>query len=166
MNLMIDRILQLPWGWAFLTLWIIVMGRANATYWIGRSITAGTSHTRWAKVLNSSSYARAQRMAERWGIFAVPLSFVTVGLQSLVQLSAGIGRMPLHLYLPAVSVGCAIWATIYSTVGLAIFATWLNAGGGWAIAVIAIGIAGLITLGRRQLSHDNHDDLSQPNPSV
>ena len=118
---MIDRILALPWGWAFLFLWVSVMGRANGTYWIGRAVAAGTGRTRWAGVLTSAAYARAQHLAERWGVLAVPLSFLTVGTQSLVQLSAGVSRMPLRLYLPAVSVGCAIWAAIYSTVGLAVF---------------------------------------------
>jgi len=44
---MIDRILALPWGWAFLFLWVSVMGRANGTYWIGRAVAAGTGRTRW-----------------------------------------------------------------------------------------------------------------------
>lgn len=149
---MIDRILALPWGWAFLFLWVSVMGRANGTYWIGRAVAAGTGRTRWAGVLTSAAYARAQHLAERWGVLAVPLSFLTVGTQSLVQLSAGVSRMPLRLYLPAVSVGCAIWAAIYSTVGLAVFATWMEAGGWWAVAVVVALAALIISLRRRSAS--------------
>lgn len=147
---MIDRVLALPWGWAFLFLWVSVMGRANATYWIGRAVAAGTGRTRWAGVLTSAAYARARHLAERWGVLAVPLSFLTVGTQSLVQLSAGVSRMPLRLYLPAVSVGCAIWAALYSTVGLAVFATWMEAGGWWATAVVLALAALVISLRRRR----------------
>ena len=145
----IDRILALPWEWAFLFLWVSVMGRANGTYWIGRAVAAGTGRTRWASVLSSPAYARAQALAEQWGVLAVPLSFLTVGTQSLVQLSAGVSRMPLRLYLPAVSLGCALWAAIYSTVGLAVFATWVKAGGWWAIAAVVALAAAVIVVRRR-----------------
>ena len=63
-------------------------------------------------------------MAQRWGVLAVPLSFLTIGVQTFVQLSAGVTRMPLRLYLPAVAVGCAMWAAVYATVGLAVFLAW------------------------------------------
>ena len=43
---MIDRILALPWGWAFLFLWVSVMGRANGTYWIGRETASHTEPPR------------------------------------------------------------------------------------------------------------------------
>ncbi len=147
---MIDRVLDLPWAWAFLFLWVSVMGRANGTYWIGRAVAAGTGRTRWARLLDSPAYDRAQRLAEQWGVLAVPVSFMTVGVQTFVQLWAGVSRMPLRLYLPAVSLGCAIWAAIYSTVGLAVFATWVEAGGWWAIAVVITLAVLVVSLRRRR----------------
>ena len=59
--------------------------------------------------------------------------------------------MPLRLYLPAVMVGSAIWATIYATVGLAVFAAWIGAGGGWAVAAV-VAVAALV-LWRRSREH-------------
>lgn len=147
---MLDRILALPLGWAFAALWVIVMCRANATYWVGRSIVAGTGRTRFAAVLDSAMYDRARRLTERWGILAVPLSFATVGVQTCVQLWAGVSRMPLRLYLPAVATGCVLWAGIYATVGLAVFAAWVGAGGGWAIAGIVAVAAAVITWRHRR----------------
>lgn len=139
-----ERILELPWIWAFSVLWVAVMFRANLIFWIGRGIAAGTGRSRFASLLDSPMYALAQRLAARWGIIVVPLSFLTVGLQSFVQLSAGVSRMPLRRYLPALAVGGVIWAALYSTVGLALFHTWMKAGGGWALAALVAVIAVMI----------------------
>lgn len=150
MSDVIDRILTLPWGLAFAALWAGVMLRANATYWIGRGIAAGTAHSRWSALLATPTYARAQALYERWGVLAVPVSFCTVGVQSLVQVAAGATRMPLTRYLPSVAVGCAIWAALYSTVGLALIATWLEAGGAWALTVALLLAAGVAWLRLRR----------------
>lgn len=148
---MIDRVLELPLGAAVALLWLGVMVRANTTYWIGRGLAAGTVRTRWAGMLDSPMYATAQRMARRWGVLAVPLSFLTVGVQTFVQLSAGVARMPLRLYLPAVAAGCLMWAVAYATVGLAVVATWLEAGGGWALLAGAVALA-VVVVARRRLA--------------
>lgn len=155
---MMERILELPWVYAFAFLWVVVMCRANGTYWIGRGIAAGTGRTRWAKLLDSPTYGLAQRLAARWGIIVVPLSFLTVGLQSFVQLSAGVSQMPLRRYLPAVSIGCVIWAALYSTVGLAVFYTWVRAGGLWALGGLALLLA-IIAFVRSRLRCRIEDEL-------
>jgi membrane protein DedA with SNARE-associated domain len=46
------------------------------------------------------------------------LSFLTVGFQTLANLAAGVGKMPLRRYLPALVLGGLIWAVLYATVGL------------------------------------------------
>lgn len=135
---MIDRILELPWGWAVAALWVIVMGRANGSYWVGRGITAGTSRTRWARLLESRTYISSAAIAERWGPVAVTLSFLTVGAQTCVQVWAGVTRMPLRLYLPAVALGSVIWAVLYATVGLAVFRVWAERGGLWALGLLVL----------------------------
>ena len=65
---------------------------------------------------------RAQRLSARLGIVAVPLSFLTIGVQTAINFSAGFTLMPLRRYLPAVIVGCLLWALLYSTVGMVGFA--------------------------------------------
>ena len=67
-------------------------------------------------------FARMQQMVERWGAPVVALSFLTVGIQTLVNLAAGVMRMPLRRYLPALTVGAILWAFLYATVGFATFA--------------------------------------------
>lgn len=132
---------SLPFGLAYVGLFLGAMLRANTTYWIGRGIARGAEHSRFKHFLEGPIYERAQRFTERWGIFAVPLSFLTVGIQTAVNASAGMGRMSLKRYLPAVTVGCLIWALIYSTVGMAVVLAWLELGWQWVVATaIVLGI--------------------------
>lgn len=98
-------------------LFVIVMLRANGTYWLGRGMTAGAEHTRLAKLLRSKHYANATRWLNRWGAPAISLSFLTIGIQTVINLAAGVTRMPLRRYLPAVAVGGLLWAFLYGTVG-------------------------------------------------
>jgi membrane protein DedA with SNARE-associated domain len=52
------------------------------------------------------------------------LSFLTVGLQTLINLAAGLTKMPLRRYAPALVLGSVIWAFLYASVGFASFAAW------------------------------------------
>lgn len=138
-------------------LWVIVNLRANATYWLGRGITFGASRTRFAKVVDGPMMARAEKFTARWGIFAVPLSFLTIGVQTAVNLTAGLTRMPLRRYIPSVMVGGVLWAVLYGTIGLAAFWTALVAASrvGWplVIGVIVIILAAVWYLRRYKRKH-------------
>jgi membrane protein DedA with SNARE-associated domain len=106
----VDQIMSLPFGVALAALFAIVMIRVNATYWIGRGAVAGFSHTRFGGSLQGPKAARAQALIQRWGPYAVVLSFLTIGLQTAINLAAGAARMPVRRYLPAAIVGSVIWA--------------------------------------------------------
>jgi membrane protein DedA with SNARE-associated domain len=129
-----DWLRDAPFGWAYLFLFCGAMLRANSTYWIGRGLAAGVRHSRFEHFLEGPIYQRARRFMARWGVFAVPLSFLTVGIQTAVNASAGISRMPLVKYLPAVVAGCLMWALIYATVGMAVIYAWLALGWQWIVA--------------------------------
>ena len=109
---------NLPYRLTILALFCIVMIRSNGTYWIGRGIVAGTSHTRWRRVLETRPYRMGSSWLNRWGPPAVTLSFLVIGLQTMVNLAAGVARMPMRRYLPAVIVGCTVWAFIWGTGGI------------------------------------------------
>ena len=47
------------------------------------------------------------------------VSFLTVGLQTVVNAAAGLIRMPWIRYTVAMLIGCIAWAAIYATVGIA-----------------------------------------------
>lgn len=49
-----DRLSDLPLGWTLLAFWCLAMTRSNGAYWIGRGIAAGTSMSRFAKLLDLS----------------------------------------------------------------------------------------------------------------
>jgi membrane protein DedA with SNARE-associated domain len=133
----LDQLLELPFEAAVAALFAIVLCRTNGTYWLGRGLAAGYGKTRWAKHSRPGRLARARRLIERWGPFAVVLTFLTVGLQTTVNLAAGMARMPLRYYIPATVAGSAAWAFIYATVGLAAVELVLEnaAASPWAWAV-------------------------------
>jgi len=135
-----------PFGVVVLALFVIVMLRANGTYWVGRALAAGARRSRWEKLLESRHYATGARWLNRWGAPAVSLSFLTIGIQTMVNLAAGVARMPLRRYLPAVSVGCLLWAFMYGTVGfigwVAVAALWERSPG-LTVALLALAVAGV-----------------------
>ncbi|HET9873894.1 MAG TPA: VTT domain-containing protein [Propionibacteriaceae bacterium] len=112
-----DFVDGLPFPLAVTVLFVIVFLRANATYWAGRAAHAGAGRTRARRLLHSDAFATAQRLVDRWGAPVISFSFLTIGFQTVVNLAAGVTRMPLRHYLPAVTVGCTLWAFIYATVG-------------------------------------------------
>ena len=142
-----------PFGVVVLALFVIVMLRANGTYWLGRALAAGARRSRWEKLLESRHYATGARWLNRWGPPAVSLSFLTIGIQTMVNLAAGVAQMPLRRYLPAVTVGCVLWAFMYGTVG---FIGWMAVAALWqrspalTVALLTVAVAGVVwALARR-----------------
>ena len=138
---MMDSIVSLPFVWAFLILFVIVMLRSNGTYWAGRALAAGGRKTKLQKHLDSPAVVRAEKIIARWGAPAVSVSFLTIGIQTAVNMSAGLGRMPLSRYIPATVVGSIAWACIYATIGLAAFDAALAAAAGSPLALIVSVVA-------------------------
>lgn len=142
-----------PFAVVVSALFVIVMLRANGTYWLGRALAAGARRSRWERLLESKHYAAGAQWLNRWGAPAVSLSFLTIGIQTMVNLAAGVAQMPLRRYLPAVTVGCVLWAFMYGTVG---FIGWLAVEALWGrspaltLALVALAAAGIIwALARR-----------------
>lgn len=106
-------------------LFCIVFIRAGATYAAGRGLIAGMSHTRWAARAQGERHQRAMQLVAGYGAPVVALCFLTVGLQTLILLSAGGLRMPLNRFLPALVVGSAMWSLLYGTVGFVGFELWM-----------------------------------------
>ena len=146
---MLERIHSLPYPWVFLFFWCLAMMRSHTMYWIGRGITAGTARTRWVSLLESPVYARAQAWSARWGVLAVPVSFLTVGIQSVIQLSAGVARMPLRHYVAATAAGAIAWAAVYTTIGMAILSAWLTGPTGRLICLLMLTALALVVVIRR-----------------
>ena len=155
---MLDTLAALPFWQAFVALWAIVMARSNATYWLGRGAIAGWRRHRPGP--EPEGRARAEALIRRLGPIAVTLSYLTVGIQTTIHLTAGLLRMPLRSYVPAAVVGSMAWAAIYATIGLALVNAWIAAmAGSWygLAAILGLIVVGVATwlLGRRRAQRDS-----------
>ena len=135
-----------PYPLALATLFVIVLLRAGGTYALGRGAHAGADRSRLARLVRRPGFRRAEGLVARWGAPVVTASFLTVGVQTLVNLAAGLARMPLRRYLPALVVGGAIWAFIYATVWSAGLAGWRLLWELSPVAAIVSGVAALLAL--------------------
>lgn len=157
--------MSLPFGVALAALFAIVMIRVNVTYWIGRGAVAGFAHTRFGRSLERPKAARAQVLIQRWGPYAVVLSFLTIGLQTAINLAAGAARMPLRRYLPAAIAGSLMWALLYATIGLAALEAWLvvaaasPVGAGLGVAALAAVIVWVVVARKRRSAAKSADTV-------
>ena len=110
----------------FVVLWAGAFARGTATYWVGRGVRAGGSRSRWARHLDSGVVRRAEGWVRRFGAPAVTLGFLTVGVQTAINASAGMLRMPQRRFLPAVVLGAALWSLVYTTVGFTVLDAWFG----------------------------------------
>lgn len=148
-----------PFAITFAVLFAIVLLRAQATYWLGRGVTAGVLHTRFASTLTNPRTTKAIASLHRWGPPLVTMSFLTIGFQTVVNAAAGLIRMPWVRYTIAMVIGCVAWALIYSTIGIAAVegAIALAAHSPWALAgviflVLVVVAAVMVTRRRRRES--------------
>jgi membrane protein DedA with SNARE-associated domain len=154
-----------PYPVAVAALFVVVMLRAGATYAIGRAAQEGVRRSRLARVMSKPRFARMQQAVARWGAPVVIVSFLTVGIQTLVNLAAGVMRMPLRRYIPALIVGSILWAFLYATVGFASFAGWRRVyETSPTVAVVTLvvlltGLAGYIVW---QVRHRDDEDEREP----
>lgn len=114
MTNIVERVGEWPLLWGWLALFGIVLVRAGGTYGLGRAVAAGVVRGREP----SERTAWAMQRINRWGPWAVAASFLTVGVQTVVNLSAGLMRMTFGRYLRGLLPGAVIWATIWATAGL------------------------------------------------
>ncbi|GAA1998608.1 hypothetical protein [Brevibacterium samyangense] len=158
---------QQPFAVVWLALYGIVLCRAGATYALGRAARGGAGRfPRIRAMLASPTYLRTEERIGRWGAGVVALSFLTIGFQTLANLTAGSTRMPLVRYLPALALGGACWATIYSTIGFVGFRAAVLAYERWPVATIVgavvLVLGGLLlALGRRR-SRDSRSRAAIP----
>jgi membrane protein DedA with SNARE-associated domain len=154
-----------PYPVAVAALFVVVMLRAGATYAIGRAAREGARRSRLSRVMAKPRFARMQQVVARWGAPVVIASFLTVGIQTLVNLAAGAMRMPLRRYIPALTVGAIIWAFLYATLGFATFGAWRQVYELSPVAaiigglVLLVGLAGYIVW---QVRHHHAEDEREP----
>ena len=113
----------LPIEVALAFIWVVGIVRTSIVYALGALAAEGGARLdRIRKAMDSPLYRKARRLINRWGVIAVPLCFLTVGLQTAVIITTGFTKMPLRRWVPAMLVGTFMWACIYTTIGFAILA--------------------------------------------
>lgn len=142
-----------PFVGLFLFLFGVVLLRAQGTYWAGRwargraerlAATRGEAAdvdsrgSRIARRFSGPGMERAQSFLERWGFVGVPVSFLTIGFQTMVNASAGYTRMRWDLYTIAMIPGCIAWAAIYATLGLSVYEAFARAP--WISLAVLVGV--------------------------
>ena len=143
--------------WLFVFLFVVVLLRAQATYWLARGAASGAVRATGrqgflgalARWFDGPVPRKGAAMLDKWGLIVIPLCFLTVGIQTAVNAGAGLVRMRWSTYTIAMIPGCVLWALLY---GLAA-AIRAVAGSpwGWAgLALIVTLIAAKIAWGRRK----------------
>jgi len=133
-----DFLAAMPYWLAVGVLSAMGLARGQMMYWLGRGVTEGALRTS-RKHQQSETTPRTGplrktmlwldrggadpgvRALHRWGLVMVPLSYVTVGFQSMVQAGAGILRIAWWKYLIAQLPGAFVWGLFYATGG---FLAW------------------------------------------
>lgn len=152
-------ILAGPWWGLFLFLTIVVFLRTQATYWLARWARGGTEayatraqgsdsrRAQLARKLSGPSTERAREFLERRGYIGIPLSFLTIGFQSVVNAVAGYTRMRFDLYTFAMIPGCLIWAAVYTAIGVSLWEAWLRSPA-LLVAALAVVVAAAFVMNR------------------
>ena len=142
-------IVDLGWWALFIFLFFVVLSRAQGTYWLGRLMRTRAHlvaaqperyphRSRMAAKLTGPRMARAQAFLDRWGFVGVPVSFLTIGFQTMVNAAAGYSRMRWPLYTAAMIPGCVIWAAWYGLIGVSLWQAWQRSPWLFAAAIAVV----------------------------
>lgn len=110
---------SLPIAVTWLILFGIILARAGGTFLLGRLARRGIRKIeRVDTIMSGPKYRKAESLIERYGAPVIAVSFLMIGVQTVLNLAAGTSGMSYRRYIPALVVGGSLWALIYSTVGL------------------------------------------------
>jgi membrane protein DedA with SNARE-associated domain len=163
-----DFLADRPFWLAFAVLYLAATARGQATYWIARVVTEQALHRvhptggwrlRAHRALEGEGTRRGVDALRRWGLVAVPVAYLTVGLQTMVLAGAGVLRIGWARFSLAQLPGALAWAAIYSTIGFAVWGAALAAAAGspWGIAgtvAVVLAVVAVVVLRRRGAQDD------------
>lgn len=136
---MLNWVASLPLWQATLFLFIVVFFRAQMTFALGKLIHMGILKTKWGKKTEKSEENRAGMLAlQKYGWPVIPLSFLTVGFQTVVQLAAGMLDWKWSKYTLVALPGYLAWGFVYAAGGLTLFRSIANGSIGLLILFVII----------------------------
>lgn len=154
----------LPIEVALAFMWVVGIVRTSIVYALGALAAEGGARLdRIRKAMDSPLYRKARAFINRWGVIAVPLCFLTVGLQTAVIITTGFTKMPLRRWVPAMLVGTFMWACIYTTIGFAILAAlglepWMFP---LALAIVITVLVIVTQLRERRINRETVEDVAE-----
>lgn len=145
---MLDWLANLPLWQATVFLFIVVFFRAQMTFWLGKLMHKGFIKSRIKK--NKDHHLEEKKAGilalEKYGWPVIPLSFLTVGFQTFVQLAAGLLNWNWFKYTLVAIPGYLAWGFIYAFGGLNLFRSIVNGSIG-LLAIVLIFICLVWTAG-------------------
>ncbi len=119
---------QLPSSMIFLGGLFAAIGSvlgASITYWIarlgGRPLV--DKFARWVRI-DSAHIAYAEKQFHRWGTGLVLVGRVIPGIRTLINIPAGLARMPFTTFFVVTFIGSYVWCTLLIGVGFVLGNKW------------------------------------------
>jgi membrane protein DedA with SNARE-associated domain len=98
---------------------------ASITYWVarlgGRPLVDKFAH--WIRI-DSVHITRAENQFHRWGAGVVLVGRVMPGIRTLINIPAGLARMPFPTFLIATFIGAYVWCTLLIGAGYVLGHEW------------------------------------------
>lgn len=98
---------------------------ASITYWVarlgGRPLVDQLTH--WVRI-DPAHIARAENQFHRWGAGLTLVGRVMPGVRTLINIPAGLARMPFLTFFTATFIGAYIWCTLLIGAGYALGHEW------------------------------------------
>jgi membrane protein DedA with SNARE-associated domain len=98
---------------------------ASITYWVarlgGRPLVDKLA--RWVR-MDPAHFARAENQFHRWGAGLVLVGRVMPGIRTLINIPAGLARMPFITFFVATFIGAYAWCTLLIGAGYALGHEW------------------------------------------
>jgi membrane protein DedA with SNARE-associated domain len=98
---------------------------ASITYWVarlgGRPVVDKLA--RWVRI-DSAHIARAEKQFHRWGTGLVMIGRVMPGIRTLINIPAGLARMPFPTFFVATFIGAYTWCTLLIGAGYVLGHEW------------------------------------------
>jgi membrane protein DedA with SNARE-associated domain len=99
---------------------------ASITYWAarlgGRPLVDRLA--RWVRI-DPAHIARAENQFHRWGVGLVLVGRVMPGIRTLINIPAGVARMPFLTFFVATFIGTYIWCTLLIGAGYTLGHEWM-----------------------------------------
>lgn len=136
---MLDWVASLPLWQASLFLFVVVFFRAQMTFGLGKLIHRGVLKTKWGQRAEKAEENQSGMIAlKKYGWPVIPLSFLTVGFQSVVQLGAGMLDWKWSKYTLVALPGYVTWGVVYAFGGLTLFRSIVNGSIGLLVLFVII----------------------------